>query len=44
MNKEKAFTLIELSIVIIILGLIMAGIVAGNSLIDSAKERSIYTI
>lgn len=36
-QNKKAFTLIELSIVMIIIGLIVTGIVAGKSLVDVAK-------
>jgi prepilin-type N-terminal cleavage/methylation domain-containing protein len=36
-EKKKGFTLIELSIVLIIIGLLVAGIVAGSNLIDAAK-------
>lgn len=39
-NKTAAFSLIELSIVLIIIGLLVAGITGGNSLIKSAKQRS----
>ncbi|MFN7039378.1 MAG: prepilin-type N-terminal cleavage/methylation domain-containing protein [Alphaproteobacteria bacterium] len=39
--KAQAFTLIELSIVIIIIGLIAGGIVAGNELISQAKVRGL---
>ena len=41
--KNKGFTLIELSIVIVIIGLIVAGISAGSSLVKSSKIRSFIT-
>lgn len=41
MINKKAFSLIELSIVLIIIALLVAGIVGGKSLIDSAKNRAL---
>ncbi len=40
-SKKSAFSLIELSIVLIIIGLLVAGITGGASLIESAKIRSL---
>jgi prepilin-type N-terminal cleavage/methylation domain-containing protein len=36
-NNKKAFSLVELSIVLLIVGLLVAGVTAGKSLLDSAK-------
>lgn len=41
MKNNKGFTLIELSIVLIIIGLLVAGITAGSSLIRAAKIRAV---
>ncbi len=41
--KQKGFTLVELSLVIIIIGLIAAGIFAGQSLVKQSKLKSIVT-
>ena len=40
-NKKKAFSLIELSIVLIIIGLLVAGVTGGASLIKNAELRKI---
>jgi len=40
-NRNKGFTLVELSIVIVLIGLIVAGVVGAQSLIKQAKLRSI---
>ena len=42
-TKTQAFTLVELSIVLVILGLLTGGILAGQSLIRAAELRSITT-
>ncbi|MFO0109515.1 MAG: type II secretion system protein [Alphaproteobacteria bacterium] len=42
-GKEVGFSLIELSIVLVILGLLVGGILAGQSLIRAAELRSVTT-
>lgn len=42
MNHRKAFTLVELSIVLVILGLLVGGILAGQSLIRSAELKKFW--
>ena len=39
-RRHDAFTLIELSVVLVIVGLIVAAIVAGSSMVASAKLQS----
>jgi prepilin-type N-terminal cleavage/methylation domain-containing protein len=39
-NKRCGFTLIELSIVLVIIGLIVGGVLAGQSLINAAAVRA----
>jgi prepilin-type N-terminal cleavage/methylation domain-containing protein len=42
-RNDKAFTLVELSIVLVIIGLIVGGVVGGQSLIDSSKITSLLS-
>jgi prepilin-type N-terminal cleavage/methylation domain-containing protein len=43
MTKNAGFSLIELSVVLVILGLLVGGILAGQSLIRAAELRSVTT-
>ncbi len=41
MTHQKGFTLVEISIVLVIVGLILGGVLKGQVLIDSARVRSV---
>lgn len=43
MNNKQGFTLVELSIVLVILGLLVGGVLSGQSLIRAAELRAIAT-
>lgn len=43
MNRQKGFTLVELSIVLIIIGLIISGVLTGKSLIYQARVRAVIS-
>jgi prepilin-type N-terminal cleavage/methylation domain-containing protein len=40
MNKQSGFTLIELAIVLVIIGLLLGGVLKGQELINSAKVKN----
>jgi prepilin-type N-terminal cleavage/methylation domain-containing protein len=42
-ENQSAFTLVELAIVIVVLGILVSGIVAGQSIIKSSKVRSVIS-
>ena len=43
MRQQSAFTLVELSIVLVILGLLVGGVLTGQALIRAAELRSVFT-
>jgi prepilin-type N-terminal cleavage/methylation domain-containing protein len=43
-KDEKGFTLVELAIVLVIIGLILAGIIKGQELITNAKIKRTYNV
>jgi prepilin-type N-terminal cleavage/methylation domain-containing protein len=43
MNKQTGFTLIELAIVLVIIGLLLGGVLRGQELINSARVKSLIT-
>ena len=44
MMRNKGFTLIEIAIAIVIIGLLMAGVIKGTSLIEGAKVSNAITL
>ena len=40
-NKQKGFTLVEIAIVLVIIGLLLGGILKGQELINSARVRNL---
>ena len=42
-RRANAFTLVELSIVLVIIGLIVGGVVGGNSMLRGAKISSVIS-
>lgn len=43
MNKQAGFTLIELAIVLVIIGLLLGGVLKGQELINSARVKNMAT-
>ena len=43
MRRQQGFTLIEISIVLVIIGLLLGGVLKGKSMIDNAKYKSLKT-
>ena len=41
-NNNKGFTLIEMAVVLIIIGLIVGAVVKGKDLVTSAKQKKLY--
>lgn len=44
MKGNKGFTLVEMAIVLVIIGIILGAVVKGNDLITSAKQKSVMQI
>lgn len=44
MDTRRGFTLIELSIVLVIIGLIVGGVLVGQTLITAAKQRKLISV
>ena len=41
MNKQRGFTLIEIAIVLVIIGLLLGGVLKGQELITGARVRNL---
>ncbi|MEX2353142.1 MAG: prepilin-type N-terminal cleavage/methylation domain-containing protein, partial [Gammaproteobacteria bacterium] len=40
-NKQSGFTLVEIAIVLVVIGLLLGGILKGQQLINSARVRNL---
>ena len=43
LSNDKGFTLIEMAVVLIIIGLIIGAVVKGKDIVNSAKQKKLYT-
>lgn len=43
-NKQKGFTLVEIAIVLVIIGLLLGGVLKGQELINGAKIKNLYNL
>ena len=43
MKKQQGFTLVEIALVLVVIGLILGGLLKGQALIDNARARSMAT-
>ena len=43
LKKNRGFTLIEIAIVLVIIGLLLGGVLKGQELINSAKVKNLAT-
>ena len=43
MRKDQGFTLIEIAIVLVIIGLLLGGVLKGQELIQSARVRNLIS-
>ncbi|HDZ88642.1 MAG TPA: prepilin-type N-terminal cleavage/methylation domain-containing protein, partial [Nitrospirae bacterium] len=44
MKDNKGFTLVEMAIVLVIIGIILAGVLKGEELINNAKMKRTYSL
>lgn len=42
MKKQRGFTLVEIAIVLVIIGLLLGGVLKGGEIIESTKVKSVY--
>ena len=42
-SRQAGFTLVEIAIVLVIIGLLLGGVLKGQEIINSAKEKNLAT-